>query len=203
MKQLIFLRLPWAVGLAILVGLPLFIPSLSSAQGLDGGQYYGPPSGEGEGPQYDEGRRHRRGPRHRQGPQMSPEERVQQRLSRMTQELSLSPNQVRRIRGILTRTQAQMQDMRPARPEDRGQQRNPEDRDRRRAFREQRRQLRWATQDRIQAVLTCEQRETLRRARREMRHSRRGEGGRADRGRRGRRRGGHGRSPGEQRPRGR
>lgn len=200
MKQLNFFRSPSLWALAVVVVAASLLPSPSSAQGLDGGTYYGPSPGD-QGPGYDQGPRHRRGPRQgpRQGPRMSPEERVNHRLSRMTETLSLSPNQVRRIRAILTQTQAQLQSLRPQRSEARGQGPNPGRHGERRAFRERTRELRWATEDRIHAILSCEQRETLRRSRREMRHQRRAEGRAGQRGpgaegrRRGRRGGGHGR----------
>ena len=144
------------------LGAILCFPAISSAQGLDAGVY-----ADGVG-----GGHHRlrhRGPRGERGPRMSPEQRVERRLARMTQELSLTPNQARRIRSILSQTASQMQRLRPERPNaDQGRAR-AERREGRRAFREQTRALRWETQDRVHAVLSCEQRETLRRAQRQRR----------------------------------
>lgn len=164
------------VHILLTLGAILCFPAISSAQGLDAGIYAEELGG------HHGGMRHR-GPRGDRGPRLSPEERVERRIARMTQELSLTPNQARRIRSILSQTAAQMQRLRPQRgatPD--GTRSRSERREARRAFRERTRGLRWETQDRVHAVLSSEQRETLRRVRRqrsferrEARQQRRGE----------------------------
>jgi len=93
------------------------------------------------------------------------QQRIEQRMQKLTQALRLTAQQQQQIRQVLTNSARRMQEMRartqPATPESAA----------------ARIRLRWDTDDRIHAILTCDQREQLRRFRREQRMQRLGAGG--------------------------
>ena len=136
------------------------------------------------------GQRMPRGPRaERQGP-MNPEQRVERQISHLTQRLTLSEPQVARIRQILTEEHEQVarvmeqagmsrpagaraEGERPARPSE-------AEREAMRAkmqgMRTQMDSIRTRSEERIESVLTAQQRTTYRELREEMRNTRRPRG---------------------------
>lgn len=90
-------------------------------------------------------------------------ERMEHRLDEMKGPLNLTQRQETRIRNALRRGATEARRVLEQHPD-----RSPE-------RREAMRQVRWQTDDRVHAILNCEQRERFRQLRREHRHERRGD----------------------------
>ncbi len=90
-------------------------------------------------------------------------ERMEHRLDEMKGPLNLTQRQETRIRNALRRGATEARRVLEQHPD-----RSPE-------RREALRRVRWQTDDRVHAVLNCEQRERFRQLRREHRHERRGD----------------------------